>query len=436
MNILENNYYCEQLKSILSEADYQRFISSFNIPIYKSLRINPLKADYQQIADEINLGEKTAFDADSYYIDEEEKPGKHPFHIAGCYYLQEPSATMVVNALDIQPGDKVLDLCAAPGGKSTHILSKLNNTGFLWSNEYDKKRANTLLSNLERWGSSNFILTNSTVEDLCPKLEGFFDKVVVDAPCSGASMFKKYPETIADYTEANVTACAKRSRHILDYAYQTLKQDGTLVYSTCTFNTEENEETIAYFLASHPDMELADTGLTCGHEGFDGQHLTRRAFPYDECEGHFVAKMIRTSPNKSVRLKQLPFSKDKLVDAFLKENCSVDLNYTIINNRIYVSDERLYECKTNILRQGILLGEIVKNRIEPHHHFFIAVKDIKKVCEIADSKQLNDYLSGLSLFADGYKGYVQIRYRGIPVGFGKGDGTQIKNKLPKGLRIV
>ncbi|MGI6581756.1 MAG: RsmF rRNA methyltransferase first C-terminal domain-containing protein [Erysipelotrichaceae bacterium] len=433
---MDNSYFLDEMKQLLNQQDFDKFIKSFSSPLYKALRINCLKTNYKIISEEIELKEKTLFDEDTYYIKSEDKLGKHPYHLAGLFYLQEPSATMVVNALDIKEGDWVLDLCAAPGGKSTQILSQLNRTGFLISNEYERKRANILLSNIERFGSDNYLITNNSVEDLCPQLLSVFDKVLVDAPCSGAGMFKKYPNSMAEYNYNAVMANQKRQLDILDYGYVTLKENGILVYSTCTFNKYENEEVVRLFLEKYPDMKLIETNLTCGQSGFDRQGLTRRVFPYQGGEGHFVSKFIKTSSTEKVQLKALPFSKNRVVDKFIEDNLKEKLNYTIINNKVYVSKENLLSLKAKILRSGILLGEIVKNRIEPAHHLFISNFQFKRVYNTTDSKIINQYLSGLSIMEKGYKGYVQICYKGIPVGFGKGDGNQIKNKFPKGLRVV
>ncbi|MGI6608658.1 MAG: RsmB/NOP family class I SAM-dependent RNA methyltransferase [Erysipelotrichaceae bacterium] len=433
---MNNSYFLDEMKQMLNSQDFDRFIRSLSEPLYKALRINRLKADYQTISQEIELLEKTVFDEDTYYLQSEDRPGKHPYHLAGLFYLQEPSASMAVNALDIEEGDWVLDLCAAPGGKSTQILSKLNRTGFLLSNEYERKRANILLSNIERFGCDNYIITNSKVEDLCPELSGVFDKVLVDAPCSGAGMFKKYPDSIIEYSPNLVMVNQKRQLHILDYAYLTLKENGIMVYSTCTFNKDENEEVVRLFLEKYPDMKLTDTDLTGGQPGFDEAGLTRRVFPYQGGEGHFVSRFVKTSAIKSAALKTIPFSKNGLTDSFIAENINEELNYTIINNKIYSSKNNLLDLKANILRSGILLGEIVKNRIEPAHHLFLSDYQFKKVYNTTDFKIINNYLSGLPIMEKGYKGYVQICFKGAAVGFGKGDGVQIKNKFPKGLRIV
>lgn len=269
LSLMDNSYFLQELQNLLNQQEFDAFIRSFSNPLYRSLRINRLKADYHKISEEIELKGKTLFDEDTYYIDSEDRLGKHPYHLAGLFYLQEPSATMAVNALNLEEGDWVLDLCAAPGGKSTQILSKLNRTGFLLSNEYDRKRANTLLSNIERFGCDNYLITNNKVADLCVNLLSVFDKVLVDAPCSGAGMFKKYPDSLTEYNHNTVMANQKRQLQILDYAYLALKEGGILVYSTCTFNSYENEEVVRLFLEKYPDMQLIDTGLNCGQAGFD-----------------------------------------------------------------------------------------------------------------------------------------------------------------------
>ncbi len=433
---MDNSYFLKEIKQLLNEKQFDEFIKSFSQPLYRALRINRLKADYQIISEEIQLKEKTVFDEDTYYLEAEDKSGKHPYHLAGLFYLQEPSATMVVNALDIKEKDWVLDLCGAPGGKSTQILSKLNRTGFLLSNEYERKRANILLSNIERFGCDNYLITNNSVDDLCPELLSVFDKVLVDAPCSGAGMFKKYPDSMYQYNHKMVMANQKRQLYILDYAYLTLKEDGILVYSTCTFNRYENEEVVRLFLEKYPDMKLVNTGLSCGQPGFDKWQLTTRVFPYQGGEGHFVSKFIKTSTTEKIKLKTLPFSKNRVVDNFIEDNLKEKMNYTIINNRVYISKTNLLDLKANVIRSGILLGEIVKNRIEPAHHLFLSDYKFKRVYNTTDSKIINNYLSGLSIMETGYRGFVQICYKGIPVGFGKGDGNQIKNRFPKGLRVV
>ena len=433
--MIDNDYFWQEMHQLLSDDEYSRFVSSTEKEMCKSLRVNTHKTTADFLKKYLPLGQQSDFDVDTYLLSSDDKLGKHPFHLAGLYYLQEPSATSAVNALDVCEDDIVLDLCAAPGGKSTQILNRLSDQGFLISNEYDKKRANIVLNNLERWGYDNYLLVNTTAENLCAQIAGCCDKVLVDAPCSGASMFKKYPESIKEYTAKNIVACHKRQLDILNQAYNALKQNGILVYSTCTYNLTENEETVKAFCLEHPDIELIDTGLHCGQAGYDEKGYTRRVFPFNGGEGHFVAKMRKKGEQKKQKLRTANFSSEKIVDKFIKENYNGNLNYTIINNRIYCSKYPLKQLNGNVYRCGILLGEIIKNRIEPAHHFFITYTDFRNIYNIIDEDMLKLYLNGQSLPISDYHGYVQIRYLNIPIGFGKADGKQIKNHLPKGLRV-
>ena len=247
-------------------------------------------------------------------------------------------------------------------------------------------------------------------------------------------MFKKYPETVKDYNLKLELACQKRQLEILDNAYLTLKENGVLVYSTCTYNKYENEDVIEKFLDKHSDMQLVDTGLAFGEKGFDSCRLTTRIFPYHGGEGHFIAKMIKRSAIKPVKLKRLEFGKNKLVDEFIEENLKQNIKYTIISDKVYCSSEKLLSLNSNIIRSGILLGTLVKNRFEPAHHGYISYHFDKQL-QLDDKKDVIDFLSGNCINKKGYKGYIQVTYKNQPLGFVKGDGIVLKNHLPKGLRI-
>ncbi|KHF27694.1 Ribosomal RNA small subunit methyltransferase F [Anoxybacillus sp. BCO1] len=241
-----------------------------------------------------------------YYRDAQ--PGKHPYHAAGLYYIQEPSAMFVAEVLAPSPGERVLDLCAAPGGKTTQLAAMMNNEGFLLANEIHSKRVKALSENIERLGITNAVVTNETPEKLSETLEGFFDKILVDAPCSGEGMFRKDEEAIQFWSLDHVQKCAQTQKHILSCAYKMLNEGGTLVYSTCTFSPEENEQMIDWFLATYDDMELVpiekEHGIQPGVTHWTNTHNeqiahTARLWPHHlRGEGHFVAKMRKRGAAK------------------------------------------------------------------------------------------------------------------------------------------
>ena len=435
-----NAYYRKEMTGLLKD-EFPVFEAAADRDQLKAIRVNTGKTSVGKLREAgIAIGETTPLNDDTYYLESEEKLGNHPFHLAGLYYLQEPSSSIVCDVLDVQENDVVLDLCAAPGGKSTQILNRLNRTGLLWTNEINRQRSQVLLSNLERWGYDNYILTSNSPDEMVSSLRESFDRILVDAPCSGASMFKKFPETINEYNEASVKACQRRQLEILDCAHEMLKDGGVLVYSTCTFNLIENELCMAEFINRHPDMTAVDCGIPWQRRGYDaaGQsgRLYRRVFPQDGGEGHFVAKLVKGGTNSKRELRRLPFSNNPVVSAFLKEN-GIKSGCTIIGNSVLLSDKPLINTDLRVIRQGIMLGTIEKNRIEPHHHFFVSIpaKDNFSSAYECTKAEITKFLQGESLAVTAPKGYIMINYQGYCVGFGKSDGRQIKNHLPKGLRV-
>ena len=259
------------MKELLSDDEYQRFIDSAGECAYRGIRVNSLKCTSEKIKEFMPyVGDQTPFYKYGYYIpDDISGIGDEPFHHAGAFYVQEPSASAAVTVLDVQKGDYVLDLCAAPGGKSTQIAAELGGTGLLWSNEIVKNRANILLSNIERMGVSNAVVSNCHPDTLCGRLSGYFDKVLVDAPCSGEGMFRKDSEAIGEWSLEHSISCGERQLSILRSAANALKDGGTLVYSTCTFSVYENERVIERFLDSRKDFELADCGVNFGKRSME-----------------------------------------------------------------------------------------------------------------------------------------------------------------------
>lgn len=447
--------FLQRMKNLLND-DYQLFIDQYNLPPFKGLRINTIKCSPEKLQALLNVKlTPSPFSPLSYYIEGNVKLGNNPLHHCGAYYLQEPSASCAVSALNIQQGDKVLDLCAAPGGKSTQIATLLNGTGLIWSNEIVKKRAQILLSNIERMGIKNSVVSSLSPELLCPRLQGYFDKVLVDAPCSGEGMFRKDEQAISEWTEEHTKSCMERQLQILESAKICLKEGGTLVYSTCTFSPYENEMVISEFLKTNPDFKLVDclqdTNLNFGRKGID-MPQTRRIYPMDGGEGHFVAKLIKESeatgytPNEPAENQKNIKANGNIVkqaeelygNIFKNSNCPT---FSIVNDKIIIKPkETPILTGAGVIRSGVLFGEIKKNRIEPAHNLFTSgcMEDFNNVVDLdVNSPEINSYLLGEEISVNSnIKGYTAVCVNGMTLGFGKCSNGQLKNKYPKGLRKV
>ncbi len=435
--------FFERMKSLLGD-EYESFLKFYNSgKVYRGLRVNTLKCSADKLGELLNFElVNTTFCKDGFYIpDTVESIGNSPLHHAGAFYVQEPSATSAVEMLGVKEGDRVLDLCAAPGGKSTQIAAKLNNKGLLWSNEIVKSRSIILLSNIERMGIRNAVVSNCRPDTLCNKLRGYFDKVLVDAPCSGEGMFRKNNEAQSEWSVEHVKSCAARQLNILNSAKNALRENGELVYSTCTFSEEENEGVITEFLKENPDFELVDSGVGFGRPTLD---YARRIFPMDGGEGHFAAKLRKTSPSVSVPTVKPDTKAPDIAFEFYKScflNQPFGDNLAVDRNNIFVIPDNLPDTRgLNILRKGVLLGELKKNRVEPHHHAFMCVKPENCVNYVdldVNSVEIKKYLHGEEIDVDkDIKGYTAVCVNGITTGFGKASGGKLKNKYPKGLRTL
>lgn len=439
------NEYFERIKNLLGE-DYDRFLDTVDKPAYKAIRVNTLKIQPEELLPLLPfVEEQVPFAKDGYYVSVE-KLGKHPLHHAGAFYVQEPSAMSAVTALGVEPGDKVLDLCAAPGGKSTQIASDLGGTGLLWANEIVRPRAHILLSNIERMGIKNAVVSNMSPEVLCPQLEGFFDKILVDAPCSGEGMFRKDKEAIFEWSVEHSLSCAERQKAILNSAAKALKPEGVMVYSTCTFSPDENEGVIQHFLKENPDFELIDTGCKFGMPTLD---YALRIYPFHGGEGHFVAKLRKkkgkvykggmyryTEPSREERLSIERFLTEILRNPSFRHYC-------VIENRILnLPDVELLPDMEgmNILRAGVKLGDFKKNRIEPHHNLATSLTPYEFKRRLIMSYEdiiAARYISGEEIEIDNWiNGWGVTTVNGITLGLGKAVDGHLKNKYPKGLRTL
>ena len=362
-----------------------------------------------------------------------------------------------VEAGEVREGMKVMDLCAAPGGKSTHILSKLNGTGLLVSNEIVTSRARILAGNLEMMGASNAVVTNESPEKLENVFRDFFDRVFVDAPCSGEGMFRKDETALKEWSPDRVRACAVRQDHILDSARKMVGPGGLLIYSTCTFSVEEDEGAVSRFLERHEDYHIEQSSLSrFFEEGFrnetvtcDGIERTMRLFPHKiRGEGHFVAVLRRKETGRAkARLRMHAFARDKkktaLWEQFRKRympNRTFENVVTVGDRLVRVPDGIPDLDKVRVLSFGLGLGEVRKDRFEPLHSLAMALspEDFAN-CELldAESEKATDYLSGLEIKPEtAGKGYCLVCVDGYSTGFGKCDGITIKNHYPKGLRIA
>lgn len=435
--------------------ELEAYKQSLELPLYQGLRISPRKQDVQITKKQLPfLEEPSKFAKNTWYI--HGQYGLHPDHIQGLFYLQEPSAGSAVEILNVQPDDLVLDLCAAPGSKSTQILDRLED-GFLLSNEIDLKRAQVLLSNMERMGAENFMVTNMDSKTLCTQVPKMFDKVLVDAPCSGEGMMKKHEAALDQWSYPNILVCAARQKDILKQAWQALKPGGQLVYSTCTYAKEENEDNVAWLLETFADASQLDVDVDWGRPGVPTAGMdaskVRRIFPMDGGEGHFVARFEKKAPadlqdekpeSKSAKAKVakpalLPVEAVSFLNAQLPDGYAYyQVTKTKDGAQVYGMNHPFLTLKKGkVLRQGVQIGELIKNRFEPAHAFYLSRSVAKKGTAKTETTlaQMNSFYHGEQLNMDAPKGYRALCYRGIPYGFGKSSQSRITNKLPKGLRL-
>ena len=421
--------FLNRMQNQLGE-EYPAFLESLERPRAVAMRFNPLKGQKPQLP---FVKEPVPWEPMGYYYDPESRPGLHPYHEAGVYYLQEASAMAPVQLLNPQPGEKICDLCAAPGGKSTQIAGRLMGEGFLLCNEYNPKRAKILSRNIERMGIANALVTNEHPEKLAQRLEGFFDRVLIDAPCSGEGMFRKEEAAVTDWSEETVAMCAHRQAEILHSGARLVRPGGRLVYSTCTFAPMENEEAIAAFLDTHPEFEMEAVDAPWFTAGKPGNY---RMWPHKLLgEGHFAAVLRRTDGGV-VRCEEEPAEKCPAVwNAFAKE---LDIRLPkgkalTFGQSLYWAPERMPVLKgLKVLRPGLELGTVKKDRFEPAHALALWLGKCHREVELSDA-EVETYLHG-DVIPCSQKGWCLVKTGGYSLGWGKGDGIQLKNHYPKGLR--
>lgn len=424
--------FLARMKTQLGE-EFLQYLQSLERPRAVALRFNPLKGERPTLP---FCGEPVPWEPEGVYYAPEARPGLHPYHEAGVYYLQEASAMSAVALLDPRPGERVCDLCAAPGGKSSQIAGRLLGEGFLLSNEWSPKRAKILSRNMERMGAANCLVTNESVQKLAQRFTGFFDRVLIDAPCSGEGMFRKEEAAITDWSQQTVAMCAARQAEILDAGSQLVRPGGRLVYSTCTFAPEENEQTVASFLSRHPEFSVLDMEAPWFQKGKDG---TFRMLPHKLLgEGHFAAVLQKAqggeaSEPEQCRGERLPKSWESFsreLGIRLPEGKAVKFG-----SGFYWAPEEMPDIHgIKVLRPGLELGEDKKDRFLPAHALALWLREGKtEVSFPPESPELKAYLHG-DVIPSSRKGWCLVKAGPYSIGWAKGDGKVLKNHYPKGLR--
>ena len=423
--------FLERMKGQLG-PEFADFLKSLERPRAVALRFNPLKGERPALP---FVGESVPWEPEGFYYDPESRPGLHVFHEAGVYYLQEASAMAPVALLEPQPGERVCDLCAAPGGKTTQIAGRMGGKGFLLCNEINPKRAKILSRNIERMGVANALVTNEHPANLAKRFPGFFDRVLVDAPCSGEGMFRKEEAAVTDWSQETVEMCARRQAEILHSAARMVRPGGRLVYSTCTFAPEEDEGAVAEFLAGHPEFQAEETDAPWFVPGENGSH---RMWPHKLLgEGHFAA-VLRKNGGEEGDIPEMKGEKlPKEWVSFAKElgiRLPPGKAVSFGQNLFWVPEEMPDIQKLKVMRPGLELGTVKKDRFEPAHALALWLKDCETAEDFgAESEEMKAYIHG-DVVASGKKGWCLVRAGGYSIGWGKGDGRVLKNHYPKGLR--
>ncbi|MBR5467759.1 MAG: RsmB/NOP family class I SAM-dependent RNA methyltransferase [Firmicutes bacterium] len=448
--------YTEKMKTLLG-GEFDEYMASFDDSRFYGLRINTLKLSAEEFEKKNIFSLKKVHWCDTgFYYEENARPAKHPYYHAGLYYLQEPSAMSSAEVLPIEEGDRVLDLCAAPGGKTTQLAAKMQGSGVLVSNDISAGRTKALVKNVELMGIKNAIVTSETPEKLASKFEGYFTKILVDAPCSGEGMFRKEPDIIKSWNDEMLDFCVSEQEKILESAAKMLAPDGMLLYSTCTFNPDEDERMIEKFLESHQEFSLCNIDEKYGFDkgrkewtetGNAEIEKCARLWPHKiDGEGHFVALLKKNSTASNLLNIEKTNCKDKRLNIFfefadknLNINFDKNANYQFINDGLYMLPEDIPSLKgIRVMRSGMYLGEFKKDRFEPSQHLAMCLKkeEIKVCADMAlEDERVIRYLKGETVdFENINDGWCVVCADTFPLGWAKAQKGRLKNKYATGWR--
>ena len=449
--------YEQNMINLLGE-EYETYKACLDKPMFHGIRINTRKISVEDFLkiNPFNL-KPVPWCSNGFYFDEKvDKPSKHPYYYAGLYYIQEPSAMTPANVLPVEEGDRVLDICAAPGGKSTELAAKLNGTGVLVSNDISASRAKALLKNLEVFGVENSLIISEAPYKLSERFCEYFDKILIDAPCSGEGMFRKSISMVNAWDETRNEFFSDLQHSILDEVVKMLKPGGKLLYSTCTFSPLENEKSIEYLLSLDERLSIcqfdAYSGFDTGHPEWSdtgNPELTKsaRIWPHRvDGEGHFVCLVKKEGSNtNSSNFGDYPIKKAKLPKE--AEEFLACINKKFSANRLEISGDKLYYIPDTfpsvrglrILRCGLYLGEIKKNRFEPSQSLAmnLSYEDFNNTVNLsAEDERVVKYLKGETIEADGKNGWTLVCVDSYPLGWGKMNNGILKNKYLPGWRLM
>lgn len=450
--------YLNRMRDLLGEEEFSAYLKSFDEERLYGLRVNTAKVTPEAFPELVSWDLKPVpWIPNGFYYEGTERPAKDPYYYAGLYYLQEPSAMTPAMLLPVEPGDRVLDLCGAPGGKSTELGVRLAGKGVLISNDISNSRAKALLKNLELWGISNICVTSETPDKLADVFGPWFDKILIDAPCSGEGMFRKDDDMVKSYEERGPEYYSEIQKEITDQAVRMLAPGGLLLYSTCTFSRCEDEEIICHILENHQEMELIRLPLFEGASGGIGLDGCIRLFPHKiKGEGHFISLLRkngggaeRTAAGSRERSRTEPQGKKapalptELTDFLALMNREFDDSRIMIkNDSVYYLPENFVPAKElRYLRTGLLLGELKNKRFEPGQALAMTLH-AEEFRQTISWKKEDDrvirYLKGetISLTPEEgpVKGWCLVCVDGYPLGFAKGTGMALKNKYYPGWR--
>ena len=422
--------FIERMKTQLPPSEWEAFFTAYENPPVKGVRLNPLKGDRYALKARLPfLGEQIPWEQNGHYSTLE-KLGASPFHSAGIFYSQEPSAMSAAPLLEVQKGERVLDLCSAPGGKGTQLACAMQGEGIIVLNEPVFSRAKILSQNVERMGVKNAVVTCEQPENLAIKFPSYFDKILVDAPCSGEGMFRKNAdEALSEWSEENVLLCAERQKRILQSAVKMLKGGGRLVYSTCTFSPQEDEEIVAWLIKEYPQMRLIKQEKLYPHKIKGEGHFVAL---FEKTEGEEITpRAVKSRCGKEAEKAYREFEKRFFYQPFAK-------NVHEVNGVLYDIPQSVFAWEgMQVLRVGVRLGEVKNGRFEPNHSLAMCVK--KEECKIAldlpqTDTRVEKYLRGETVEGELQDGWCVVCIEGYPLGLGKAVNGTVKNHLPKGLR--